>query len=219
MKRKFKNLNDNDTPDDFRLEFNKRTSFEGLNMSEKTPSENQTNYPLSHGAGFSGPSTPVKKLAPSEIKFPFSESPPMRPVDHKTREEDLEISALKLGILENTDCHAKRGHRKAGDINMIETYLKKQSKEEIIVKVPSARPLPMKPLIISSCLLLISLVLLIVGTYLAVDARNGLDGLACWILGVVCGLPGLFYTLKFFKICRMKSEVERQNAMAEIPRG
>jgi len=218
MKKKFKNQTHSNISDDVRLQLNKRTSFDG-NTSEKSPSENQTNDPLSQAAGLSGPSTPVKRLAP-EIRFPFSESPPMMPQDHKAREEDLEISALKLAIMENTDDpRVEGGHRKAGDIKMIETYLKKQSREEIIVKVPSGRPLPRKPLIISSCLLLISVVLLIVGTYLAVSSRDGMDGLACWILGSVCGLPGVFYTVKFFKICRMTSEVERQKAMAEIPRG
>jgi len=199
-------------PDDIRLNINKRNSFDGFTLSEKSPMNQATQDGYGISSGLSGLGTPIHKVEVSDLKFPFpSDSPEVRAMTSDAKCQDLEMSALKLDV-RNTDPPASPGHRKAGDIAMIEAHLKNKQKE---IKVRGA--LPKKPLIISSILLFFSVVLMVAGTYLAIQARNGLDGLVCWIVGLVCGLPGLFYTIKFFKVCYAQCEVERQKAIDDLP--
>lgn len=82
----------------------------------------------------------------------------------------------------------------------------------------TARPkLPKKQLIISFCLLVVGLIGLLVGTIYAINSGNPSDGIAFWVIGGICGLPGLYYAVKFCKLFYATSAENRRKALDEIP--
>ena len=103
--------------------------------------------------------------------------------------------------------------RKISVIAMIENRLNLNNRQK-----RKRSSLPKKQLIISICLLLGSLIMFIFGTVIAVNSNNPNQSIAFWVIGVLCGLPGVYYALKFCKVCYATSSEDRNRALEEIPR-
>jgi len=105
-----------------------------------------------------------------------------------------------------------RNFRKVSTIQMIEESFKFVPKPH--APIPQ---LPRKQLFMSFCLLIVGLILLIAGTVTAIKSNKASNGVAFWVIGAICGLPGLFYAFKFCQVCYAKSGEIKRKALEEIP--
>jgi hypothetical protein len=127
-------------------------------------------------------------------------------------EDDNKDIVLDMDFKRVKDPNNHKGARKHSTIQMIEESFKLRN--QIRSPVPS---LPKKQLFMSFCLLILGIVLLVVGTSLAVGNESASSGIAFWVIGAICGLPGLFYAIKFFQVCYARSGENKRRALEEIP--
>jgi len=126
-------------------------------------------------------------------------------------EDDNKDIVLDLDFKRMKDPHFHKNARKQSTIAMIEESFKFRP---VRAPVPS---LPKKQLFMSFGLLVLGIVLLVVGTSLAVSKESVSSGIAFWIIGAICGLPGLFYVIKFFQVCYARSGENKRKVLDEIP--
>jgi len=127
-------------------------------------------------------------------------------------EDDNKDIVLDMDFKRVKDPNNHKSARKHSTIQMIEESFKLRN--QIRAPVPS---LPKKQLFMSFCLLILGIVLLVVGTSLAVGNESASSGIAFWVIGAICGLPGLFYAIKFFQVCYARSGENKRRALEEIP--
>ena len=91
--------------------------------------------------------------------------------------------------------------------------------EGVVIARPKRKKLPSPPirLIVLSVLLFIcGIVLIILGFVKEVKSVDPLDGILCWVLGVLTFIPGLFYTIKVVQVFREENPNIRRDIIQEI---
>jgi len=126
-------------------------------------------------------------------------------------EDDQKDIVLDMDFKRINDPNNHKDARKQSTIRMIEESFKFRP---VRAPVPN---LPKKQLFMSFALLALGILLLVVGTSLAVSKGSASSGIAFWIIGAICGLPGLFYAIKFFQVCYARSGENKRKVLDEIP--
>jgi len=78
-------------------------------------------------------------------------------------------------------------------------------------------PIPKKKLLISLGILVIAIICMIVGAVTASKNGKASSGIPFWIIGALCGLPGLFYASRFCKACYSNNAEKRRKALRDVP--
>jgi len=78
-------------------------------------------------------------------------------------------------------------------------------------------PLPKGPLVSSLVMLVLGTVLIIVGFVEEVVDIDPTRGIAFWILGGLLFIPGIYYAVKFYRIYKAPTPLQRQKMLEDIP--
>ena len=96
-------------------------------------------------------------------------------------------------------------------IETIEDSFKTRAKKAIM------DPIPKKPLLLSLFLMIIGFILVILGIVLDIEYKDPTRGIALWVIGTLCSIPGFYYSYKFYQAIKASTPEERRNALSDVP--
>lgn len=74
-----------------------------------------------------------------------------------------------------------------------------------------------KTLYLCIFLLILGLGLIVIGTIIAISSNNVQDAFSYYILGIICLIPGVYYTIQFIRAKSEEDEEYRREILDEIP--